>query len=377
MTTARTPRLSLNAAWLRYRDGFEVHTATSGRLVGLRAVYLTLDYGDVVGRSEVRTNIAYLTGLSQERLEVALAEGLASLTLSQDPRTDRNRIDTLIPDAPAGLRLLLEAALVDAAARRESCTVAAFLGDNAPICRVRTNQTLFIGEPEAMLARAAAYVARGFTDLKLRMGAGAPERDLENLRRLRDLFGDAVTLSADVNGQWDRQTARRYLPALAELGLDYLEQPLPAADLEGSLALAGEQATPIMLDESVTELAALARVASLADGLDGRLMVHLKLAKLGGLDRLITAVSCARAGGLGVMIGQMNEGALATAATVAVSVALAPDRAELYGADGLVDDPFTGLSYADGSVDVKGPIGFGVEPSRPLDPFIAGEQARA
>jgi L-alanine-DL-glutamate epimerase-like enolase superfamily enzyme len=60
------------------------------------------------------------------------------------------------------------------------------------------------------------------------------------------------------------------------------------------------------------------------------------------------------------MIGQMNEGAAATAAALQVCFATAPRWAELYGADGLLDDPVSGLSYQAGTVCVAGPAGLGV-----------------
>lgn len=373
MPTNGGPVVSLNAAWLQYVAGFELYTATSGPVPALRAVYLSIDYGDVVGRSEVRTNIGYLTGFQQDALETLIAETLTALALSSDPRVDREQLDDLLPGAPATVRLLLETALVDAAARRAECTVAAFIGQKSEPLRARTNQTLSLTDNDVLLARTSAYIARGYCDLKLRIGADEPQHDLERLRLLRDRFGDSVTLSADVNGKWDRTIARQLLPALDELELDYIEQPLPADDLEGTLALIEESSTPIMLDEAASSVADVEQIASRAAKTDGRLLVHLKLAKLGGLDRLTSAAQLLRNAGLSIMIGQMNEGVLATAAALAATIALQPERAELYGADGLLNDPFEGLTYENGAVTASGRCGFGVELSRPIGPLIAGE----
>ena len=60
------------------------------------------------------------------------------------------------------------------------------------------------------------------------------------------------------------------------------------------------------------------------------------------------------------MIGQMNEGAGATAATVHCVMAAKPQFAELYGADGLIDDPVSGITYRDGCVEVPRVPGLGV-----------------
>ena len=60
------------------------------------------------------------------------------------------------------------------------------------------------------------------------------------------------------------------------------------------------------------------------------------------------------------MIGQMNEGAAATAATLHVACATSPAFAELYGADGLIDDPASGISYDAGSVRTNDAPGLGI-----------------
>ena len=61
------------------------------------------------------------------------------------------------------------------------------------------------------------------------------------------------------------------------------------------------------------------------------------------------------------MIGQMNEGAAATAAAYHCTIATNPAHAELYGADGLIDDPVRGVSYANGTIRVEPTPGLGVQ----------------
>ena len=86
---------------------------------------------------------------------------------------------------------------------------------------------------------------------------------------------------------------------------------------------------------------------------------HLKLVKAGGLDRMLAAAASFRAAGHDVMVGQMNEGNLATAAALSAAAAIAPPFAELYGADGLSDDPACPLHYGGGRVRAPDPIGIG------------------
>jgi L-alanine-DL-glutamate epimerase-like enolase superfamily enzyme len=95
-----------------------------------------------------------------------------------------------------------------------------------------------------------------------------------------------------------------------------------------------------------------------------RLMAHLKLVKLGGLAPASRAVRALAAAGVPCMIGQMNEGGLATAAALHLCVATQPRFAELYGADGLSNDPAPGLVYADGLVSAPALPGLGLSFAR-------------
>ena len=101
-----------------------------------------------------------------------------------------------------------------------------------------------------------------------------------------------------------------------------------------------EVRVPMMLDESVA--ASRRRRADLR--LRRRGLAHLKLVKLGGIAPTVAAASQLAAVGVPFMIGQMNEGGAATAAALHVACATSPAFAELYGADGLIDDPASGIS---------------------------------
>jgi L-alanine-DL-glutamate epimerase-like enolase superfamily enzyme len=73
-----------------------------------------------------------------------------------------------------------------------------------------------------------------------------------------------------------------------------------------------------------------------------------------------------RDAGVGVMVGQMNEGALATALTAHCVMALEPRYAELYGCYGLLDDVTPGVSYAGGAIRTPSGPGLGTtfDPAR-------------
>lgn len=352
-------RLSLHRATLSYADGLAVHTASSGRVPGLDEIYLRiLDRDGIEGVGEVRVNIAYLNGLSPEAVIAEVLDILPRLDLSGDPADLLADPPARLATASAPVRMLVDIALQDLDAKRAGLPLAVHLGaePGKPVL-YPTNQTLFIADAATVLARTEAYVERGFHELKLRIGSGDFQDDLLRVRLLRDRFGDEVKVAADANGAWDLDAAQRHLDALAPFALSYVEQPVAPCAFDDLARLAQTSPIPIMLDESVAEEADVAEIARIADP---RLMAHLKLVKLGGIAATRRAALRLGAAGVPFMIGQMNEGGLATAAALHLCVAVRPDFAELYGADGLLDDPAPGLDYRGGSVAAPPRSGLGL-----------------
>jgi L-alanine-DL-glutamate epimerase-like enolase superfamily enzyme len=343
---------------LTYRDGLVLHTASAGAVPALDELRLTLwQDGAVVARGATRVNIAYLSGIEPKALVALCLAAVRAVDWHLPWPAIVPALDAALPALPAPARMLVEMAVADGAAREAGQPLAAWLGGE-PAPRVATNQTLFQSDDATMLRRAEAYLRRGFTDLKLRVGLTDFATDLQRLRRLRDRFGDAILLSVDVNGAWAPEAAAAHIAALAPFGLRYVEQPVPAAAWDSLVALSRDAPMPIMLDESLDSPAAVERLI----GAEAPMLAHLKLAKLGGLDRLMAAGRRLQAAGIGVMVGQMNEGIPNTLAVAHAAIALRAPYAELYGADGLADDPAGALTYADGALTLPPGAGLGAIP---------------
>ena len=362
---ARLPlRISVRRVCLRYSGGLVLHTATSGAVPALREVRLVAERGgelEAVGAS--RTNIEYLSGLPAEEVEAAILDAAAALDWEAPPGALWGglvaQLDARRPALPPSARMMFEMVAADAQARRAGMPLWRWLdgtgGGEALPCT--TNQTLFWQDEDAMLARARAYAARGFTQLKLRIGVASFTEDLHRFRRLRECLGTAARLSVDANGTWDAASAPGHLRALAELGAEYVEQPLPAADWDAAAALSRASPVPVMLDESLGSPSAVRRLARERTAP----LAHLKLAKLGGLDRLMEAGCMLADAGIGAMVGQMNEGVVSTLAAAHAAVALRAPLRELYGADGLGDDPAgPGPAYHGGQVHLPAGPGLGI-----------------
>src|SRR5258708_7718969 len=208
-------RVSLHSADLHYGGGLMLHTASSGSIPHLTEIYLRLDDGETVGIGEIRANIAYLNGFAEGTVVECAAKAVHAVDWTRDP------VDLITTMADWGapliapVRALIDCALHDFVARRERLTIAAWLGADAQKVVRETNQTLFWSSFEAFLARAQAYVDRGFRDLKVRVAAADFAEDLHRIAALRARFGTQVKIAADANGRWSAAEALEKLDALA------------------------------------------------------------------------------------------------------------------------------------------------------------------
>jgi L-alanine-DL-glutamate epimerase-like enolase superfamily enzyme len=350
-------RASLYSADLHYGGNLVLHTASSGSISHLSEIYLRLNDGGAIGVGEVRTNIAYLNGFAPEMVTEQAAAAVSRIDWSREPADLLTTMPEWAGRLIAPVRALIDCALHDLIAMRAGVNVVGSLVSETRIVAWPTNQSLFVSSQETFLAQAQAYVDRGFRDLKVRVAAGDFSKDLYRIAGLRKRFGDRIKIAADANGHWSEAEALDNLKALAHFGLTYIEQPVSAGDWKAVDRLAEQSPVPVMLDEGVAGPDDVTRIC----GYGGKIYAHLKLVKLGGISPTMQAARQLARSNVPFMIGQMNEGAAATAATLHVACATSPAFAELYGADGLIDDPVSGISYDNGLVRANDAPGFGID----------------
>jgi L-alanine-DL-glutamate epimerase-like enolase superfamily enzyme len=143
----------------------------------------------------------------------------------------------------------------------------------------------------------------------------------------------------DVNEWWTLEEALEALPQLAELGVEYCEQPLKAGD-EGGRTLKERSPVPIYVDEDCHTLSDVVACEQIAHG------INIKLAKSGGIREGLRMAHAARALGLGVMLGCMLESGLGIAAGCCVAPLC--DYVDLDGNLLLREDPWPGVAFVDG-----------------------------
>jgi L-alanine-DL-glutamate epimerase-like enolase superfamily enzyme len=238
-----------------------------------------------------------------------------------------------LPHEQFAARAAIDAALHDLQGKLVGRPVFQLLG--LPRLGPPTSWTIWLGDPDDM-ARRAEQVRGRFRRLQLKLGAG-DGRDVERVLAVRAVAD--VPLMVDVNEAWSLEEALEVLPLLADAGVEYCEQPLPAGD-PGGPELKARSPIPIYVDEDCHTLGDVAPCAERAHG------INVKLAKSGGIREAVRMVHAARALGLGCMLGCMIESGLGIAA--GAHVASLFDHVDLDGNLLLAHDPFAGVEFMDG-----------------------------
>lgn len=212
----------------------------------------------------------------------------------------------------------VETAIYDALAQTLDVPLTLLFG-GALRDRVPVLWALASGDAEQEVEEARAKLAaREHRDFKIKLGFASPEDDLRRLRKLRDEVPEMRRLIVDVNQAWSEADCRRFLPALQELRVDLIEQPLPGDDFEGMARVAAQSPIPLMVDEAAFTHREITRAGTMGCGS----VYSLKLVKSGGLRALTQAARVAESSGMELYGGCLLEGSIGAAAHLAVFATL-------------------------------------------------------
>jgi muconate cycloisomerase len=268
----------------------------------------------IVGWGEGTTigGLAY-GGESPEGMKLAIDIYITPILLRSDP----NRIGQTMAAIGAAVqdnhfaKCAVETALVDALGKRHDVAASELLGgrrhDRLPVA-----WTLASGDTAQDIAEAEEMLAlRRHNIFKLKIGRGDPSQNIAHVAAIKRAVADRASVRVDINQAWSPAVASSLLPALRDAGVDLIEQPIAARNVQGMARLCRESIVAIMADESLhgPETAfEIAREAA-AD------VIAVKIAQSGGLFAAGHVAAIAQAAGIGLYGGTMLEGAIGTVAS--------------------------------------------------------------
>ena len=278
-------------------------------------------------------------GESPASVESVLPDLLAAVREVGDPHAGQalaHRLADIAPEAAAA-RAAVSVAAHDLAAGRAGEPLYRRWGLD-PGAAPPTSHTVGIDTAERMGRKAARAREAGYPILKVKVGT---DDDRARLRAVREAAPEA-RIRVDANCAWDPATAVERTAWLAEMGVEFLEQPVPADDVDGLRHVTEAGALPVAADESCVTARDVPRVADAVD------IVVVKLMKCGGLGPAVGQIATAGAHGLEVMLGCMVE----SNAAIAGACHLAPlvEYADLDGALLLAEDRYDGVPMPDGRI---------------------------
>ena len=221
--------------------------------------------------------------------------------------------------------------------------------------------TIAIAENDELERRVGE--AKDYPILKIKLGT---ERDMEIVRIIRGV-APGKRLRVDANAAWTPKHAVQISGFLADQGVEMIEQPVAANDIEGLRFVRERSKLPVFADESCLVATDIAKLHGAVDG------INIKLAKCGSLRESLRMVHAARALDMQVMAGCMIESSLGISAIAQISPLL--DYADFDGAALLSTDPFRGVTIAGGRVKLTDGPGLGATPSPSVDLASAFQSA--
>ncbi|HZX68789.1 MAG TPA: dipeptide epimerase [Candidatus Elarobacter sp.] len=274
-----------------------------------------------------------------ENVESVVA-GLRGLELGDDPYALERLLIGMSPAQMCGLDI----ALHDCIAKDLERPLWRLLGLD-PARTPRTSFTIGLAGIDETLDKVREVGTHPI--IKVKLGGGA---DIETIEAIRAMY--TGTIRVDANEAWTPEQAVTNLNALARFEIEFCEQPIPAGSPAKLRWIRERSAIPIVTDEDSKDARDLPALYGCVDG------INVKLVKCGGIRGALKMIHTARALGLKIMLGCMIETQILTAAAAHLSPLV--DWADLDGPFLTGDDPFTGVTYADGKIVLPDGPGLGV-----------------
>jgi len=307
-----------------------VHTATN--------VFLRMETNRSISGYGCAAPDGYVTGETAENVIRILEDEVAPSLKGSDPLRSAMLLEKIKSSmlVQSSALAAVDMALHDLLGKVSNLPLWKLLGGFRD--RMRTSITIGIVPVRETIDRAVEFVAQGFKSLKIKGGIDV-NSDIERVLKVREAVGDKIELRFDANQGFTLEDSKKFLEKVRKAHLELIEQPTPRDQLEMLGRVTSLASIPVMADESLMNLRDAFRIArrGLAD------MVNIKLMKVGGIAEAIQINAVARSAGLEVMVGCVDEAALAVAGGLHFALAR-PNviYADLDGHLALRDDPSAG-----------------------------------
>lgn len=286
-----------------------------------------------------------------------MAQDFAALWKGKDPLaiTERMQELHLFTARNSTVKSAFDMALYDLAAKAAGQPLYQYLGA-VSIKKMETDLTIGISDVDTMVQTAKAYIAKGVRIIKIKLGKD-PDTDIARVHAIRKAVGPSIQLRIDANQGWDYDGALKVLTALADLDIQFCEQPMRTYSDQLLPVLKSVSPVAIMADESVFDHRDAIRILD-SDGCD---YVNIKLSKSSGILEAIEINRVCEERSIPCMIGGMLESRLAI--TACAHFATAHQNVKFYDMDtcliGHLKDPVTGGVRYNG-YEVELPTGTGL-----------------
>jgi L-alanine-DL-glutamate epimerase-like enolase superfamily enzyme len=304
-----------------------------------RVLVVEIEHDGLIGRGEAAPIARY----GQDAASAARATERMVARMG-DPRAFESVAARVAVAGEPAAEAAIDMALRDLAGKRLGVPLYELMGID-PSSMPVTSFTIGMDTPE--IVEQKVREAAGFKVLKVKMGSKDDQKVLETVRSLTD-----CPVRVDANEGWALEDALARLEWLQEMGVELVEQPLPADQLTEMRELKKQSPLPLIADESVGRADDIPRLAEAFDG------INIKLMKCGGLGEALQMIHVARAHGMSIMLGCMVESSLAI--TAAAHIAPLVDYADLDGNLLITNDPFIGAEVREGKLVLPSEPGLGV-----------------
>ena len=314
-----------------------------GRMISQKSLIVELQHNEFTGLGEVTANTYYRQTLSSLAHDIDSVRPIIETANITDPEQLWNTLSPTLKNSTFAL-CAIDLAAHDLFAQIQGQPLFETWGLTAANMP-RSSYTIGIDSIENMICKLKSH--NDWPCYKIKLGT---PNDIEIVEALR--AHTKANFRVDANCAWSPDEAINNSARLAELGVEFIEQPLPANATDDDKRQVFEHSVlPIIADESCL-------VEDDVEACDGLFHgINVKLSKCGGLTPALRMLKSARQLGMKTMVGCMVESSIGISAAAHLAPLL--DYADLDGAVLLKDEPATGVRIENGEIRFSDRAGSG------------------